>query len=68
MNTIAALKIIEAGIITATNALITMQRYNDLIITAREAGREITDEELKALMAEGHALFDSLKGSLDDAG
>lgn len=64
MNTVLALQIIEASIILATNALLSAQRYNALVIAAREAGRDITDEELAALQAESQSAFNALEESL----
>ena len=68
MNTIAAIKLIEASIILASNALLTAQRYNAIVLAAREEGRDITDTELRILQSESQTAFNALKESLDDAG
>jgi len=54
--TIVAIEATSALISVALNGLIAAQKYQQIILTARAEGREVTDEELAALKAESDAL------------
>lgn len=61
----AALEIINVLISVSTNALQSIQKYNDLIAKAQAEGRDITDDELAALKAESDALTAETLANLD---
>jgi len=63
-GTVLAIQATNALLSVALNSMVAAQKYQQLVLTARAEGREVTTEELAALKAESDALTEQTLANL----